>query len=95
MFQHAKKFYGNKFYGNWTLVPVVMSSNLIHSRKFSRIPKLSPSKFFHFNVKFAIYIDSKLIFQRYDMSDLIKYTSKLLIKNDSIITQNAVLTVIR
>jgi hypothetical protein len=45
-------------HNNWALVPVDSLSAFNDSRKATRLPKLSPGKFFHSTVQHAIYIDS-------------------------------------
>lgn len=50
-------------YGNWTLVQVGGFDSYGYSdeRKPSRVPKLSPGKFFSPTVEYAVYVDSKLM----------------------------------
>lgn len=49
--------------GNWNIVPVGkwLSSEFGNGRKASRVPKLSPGKFFAATVQYALYIDAKLL----------------------------------
>jgi UDP-glucuronate 4-epimerase len=46
----------------WRSIPIHYSGYPITQRKFSRIPKMAPSLFFHKNVQYAIYVDAKMAF---------------------------------
>jgi hypothetical protein len=48
--------------GNWNIVPVekLTDSGFSDGRKASRVPKLSPGKFFAESAQYAIYVDAKL-----------------------------------
>ena len=48
-------------YGNWTMVLVDEFTSFSDPRKPTRVPKLSPGKFFASTVQHAVYMDSKLL----------------------------------
>lgn len=67
-------------HGVWNLIRV-NDDSYFNSRKYSRIPKLSPGKFFSKNVLYAIYIDAKLQLNNdpYHFIDYLKQNNTVLV----------------